>query len=116
MVLTDSDRIKREMLKAAQYGDVETIVKLRQAGGSVDTADKNGRSLLMVAVDQNRLGVVEYLLSEKVNVNAETVTGWTAIDLAEGKGRKEMFELLLNAGALRTPGGIKVAPHLDQRT
>ena len=106
MVLTDTERIARDLLKAAQMGDVETIKKLARVGGSLNTADKNGRTLLMVAVDQNRMDVFEYLLSQKANVNAATVHGWTAIDLAEGMGRHEMFERLLAAGARRTSGGV----------
>lgn len=112
MALVDAKDIG-SLPEATQYVSLESVTAFVEGGGSVNSANKTGRSLLMIAVDQNRMDVFDYLLSRGVDVDAKTVTGWTAIDLAEGKGRSEMFERLLKVGARRTPGGvIKPPPRL----
>ena len=77
-----------------QHGSLsETFAVLR--GLDLDTLDKHGNSILLLAVQTNRVDVVDELLRAEVNVNWMKFNGWTAAMSAAELGLSDVMRLLI---------------------
>lgn len=65
----------------------------------LNSKDENGLTLLMFAVIQNNIELVDYFIALGANINAQANNGWTALMYACDEGDIEMVNYLLNAGA-----------------
>ena len=71
--------------------------------------DAEGRTLLMMAVDESNLPAVELLVARGAAIDARDVHGATALALAAQMGFQEAVEVLLAAGAdpnVQDPSGL----------
>ena len=71
-----------DLISAAKLGDTRDIAKLVQRGASVDTTDKEGNTLLMLAARDGHSELVEYLIKQRAKVNERNAVGDTALRLA----------------------------------
>ena len=75
------------------------IQNLVNSGLSVDTTDRMGRSLLILAILSYQLMLVEYLVTAKANLDYTKGVGLTALCIASYYGYADIAEKLADAGA-----------------
>jgi hypothetical protein len=81
-------------------GKTKAVEKFLAEGGSGETVNRSGETLLYVAVKANRPAIVKLLLDGKAKVDAVTkLTGRTALFEAACDGRLEIARLLIARGA-----------------
>ncbi|KAK0590853.1 hypothetical protein LWI29_032472 [Acer saccharum] len=59
-----------ELLEAAGYDDINDVISLASSGVPLHSKDSQGRTALHMAAANAHLGIVEYLNSRGVDVNA----------------------------------------------
>ena len=106
------------LMRAAKNGDSEAMKVLIAAGADASLAQPNGTTVLMLASGVGRglgvfakdygteadlLGGVQVLLAQKVNVNASTTNGMTALHYAAQAGLDTIVAELAKAGANLEP-------------
>lgn len=64
-----------------------------------ESTDKKGRTPLFYASIRAQFDVIEYLLSEKANVNARDCIGQSPLHIACAAGNNEIVDMMLRAGA-----------------
>ena len=85
---------------AASKGDVSKVKALLKAEpGLVSAADKDGATPLHHAAAAGQKAVVEALIDNKADINAQKHDGVTALQVAAALGYKDIVELLLANGA-----------------
>ena len=84
--------------KAATLGNIEAVKQHLAAGADVNAKDKYGRTPLHTAVDGDYKELIELLIAEGADVNANSKIG-TPLHSAATWGQKEIVELLIAAGA-----------------
>ena len=88
-----------DMLEAIKQDQVPAIAALLKRGFDVDTTDKEGNSLLMLAAKEGRVNAVKLLLKSRAKVNARNEFGETALMLAAIQGHLDIARELLQHGA-----------------
>jgi ankyrin repeat protein len=63
-------------------------------GVSPNLRDRNGRTLLMLAVENGHRDTVRLLLERGADPNAQSALGETALELAKRRGDAEIIQLL----------------------
>ncbi|MGA9599029.1 MAG: ankyrin repeat domain-containing protein [Methylocystis sp.] len=80
---------------AAQFGSIEIVRDLLEAGLSPDLAEANGATALHRAADANRYDVAELLIARGATLNPSPDKGIeTPLDLCVKKGHERLAELL----------------------
>ncbi|KXZ41102.1 hypothetical protein GPECTOR_794g17 [Gonium pectorale] len=87
------------LFRTAQYGYVEAVAALLQAGANKDAEDKDGATPLYVAAEKGHVEVVAALLQARANKEAANKDGATPLYAAAMNGHGEVFAALLQAGA-----------------
>ena len=94
------------LMNAVFRGDNDSARFQLEAGAAPDDRSKEGFTALMIAVIKNNKELVKLLLEKGADVNAMENNGFTpyicalCMDLADGKDRKEIAEMLKNAGGI----------------
>lgn len=92
---------EKDLLKAAESGDLELVSTLVDNGLNADSSDDYGSTALMVAGLWNRYHITEYLLARGAQVNSkDKLFHATALYFAALAGNVEIVRLLLQWGAL----------------
>ena len=85
---------------AAYQGDLAEVKRFLEQGISVDSRDSEGHTALHFAALNGKRDVVEFLLSQGADVDANFNSSWgTPLDLASLEGHKDVVELLISKGA-----------------
>jgi ankyrin repeat protein len=86
---------------AATMGYEEVVALLLDTGAHANTRDRQGVTPIMLACDNDHLGVVKMLVQhiEGQGLNDGNVDGWTALHHATRWGHDEVVRFLLLAGA-----------------
>jgi ankyrin repeat protein len=84
------------ILAAALQQDWTTVHRLLNAGASVDLADENKLTPLMVAAMQGNVDMVREFISRVMNLEATDRKGWSALHYAIASGKREIVNLLLS--------------------
>src|SRR6185369_5955611 len=90
---------EREMIAAAEGGELPVVRKLLAKGARVEARDQRGRSALLAATHRNRIDVARFLIQEGADVNAKDFIQDTPYLYAAAEGRIEILKLTLAAGA-----------------
>ena len=84
------------VMLASYYGRTEMVKQLHQQGAKIDPS---GWNPLIYAATNGFLHIIEYLLDEKVDINAISPNGTTALMMAVRSNHFDAVELLLKRGA-----------------
>ncbi len=82
---------------AVWFDGIELLLK--QGAASVHMRNKNKETFLMIAIEENFLKIVPFLLEYNIDVNAKNLQGQTALHLAAERGYFDIVRLLLKYGA-----------------
>jgi CDP-diacylglycerol---serine O-phosphatidyltransferase len=93
------ERKYENIREAIEAGDVSGFARMLGATPPDSVITSDGRTLLMVAVEESNLPAVELLLSRQAKTDARDQGGDTALSLAVDMGFEEAVEVLLAAGA-----------------
>jgi cytohesin len=85
--------------QASADDDSATIAIWLESGGNVDAQDEFGQTMMYLAAGNNRISVVNYLLSRHANINLPTSNGVTPLHTACNHGYSDIIRLLVEAGA-----------------
>jgi ankyrin repeat protein len=88
------------MIRSIQEGEptkVASILREFKSQFSLETMDKNGRTLLMISCQQGDLDNTLLLLKHGANINATTQSGKTPLSLAVTSGHLPIVKALLEA-------------------
>ena len=94
-----------EILDAAERSDSAAVISLLQRGMDINTTDRDGNTLLMIAARTGNLDLMTFLITSRASVNQRNRFGDTALLLAAMKGGIAGVELLHKNGAQLEPGG-----------
>jgi ankyrin repeat protein len=83
------------LVVAALKQDWKTVLRMLDAGGSVETADDTGVTPLMAAAMQGDVGIIRTLLERHASVDSTDLTGRSALHYAVTAGKLEALQLLL---------------------
>lgn len=83
-----------DIFDAIEFGDLESVKMYWQARIEIDYQEKEGNTMLMLAVYYGIIDIVEYLLSKGPNLNLRNNQGQTAADIALEKGYTRILEML----------------------
>ena len=102
LVLTASEALGgsyEDMILAAQKGDMVNMEYLMDRGLDPNSTDRDGNSLLTIAITQGSEPLVEFLIRRKAKLEGLNRNGETALQLAAFKGQVGVVKRLLAAGA-----------------
>lgn len=86
--------------KAAQTGDVASVVKALTAGKDVNMVDSHGRPLLSIAAERGQLPVIRELISRQADLEKKDNRGMTPLYIAAGHNQLPVVQELVAAGAV----------------
>jgi ankyrin repeat protein len=93
------------LLNACAAGDTEAVRSLLQSGHHANEAfPLIGTKPLMLAAAYGHVETAKLLLASGADVNASDATGWTALHAGAYKGDAALVTLLLERGAIQSPG------------
>ncbi len=96
----DLPKADLELLDAASLGSIERIEKALSNGASINARNEcYGASSLLLAVSEEKLYAVKFLLQKGAFVESKTNEGITALMVASQYSNEEMLKCLIAAGA-----------------
>lgn len=105
---------EREMIAAAENGELPVVRRLLADGGRIEARDQRGRTALLAATHRNRVDVARFLIQEGADVNAKDFIQDTPFLYAGAEGRNDILKLVLEAGAnlkdINRYGGTALIP------
>jgi len=90
---------ERTMFQYAYTGDLAEVEALASKGVSVEVADQDQRTPLMLAAYNGHTSVVEFLSENGADVNAQDKSGQSALTYAVKRSFRETTKFLLEEGA-----------------
>jgi serine/threonine-protein phosphatase 6 regulatory ankyrin repeat subunit B len=85
-----------EAMKAGQINLAELLIR---RGAGVNAKDKDGKTPLHWALENNSINLAELLIQGGAEVNAQDKDGWTPLHWAAEKNHAAVVELLIKSGA-----------------
>jgi len=105
---------ERDMIAAAERGELPVVRNLLADGARIDARDQRGRTALLAATHRNRTEVARFLIQEGADVNAKDFVQDTPFLYAGAEGRDDILKLALTAGAnlkdINRYGGTALIP------
>lgn len=86
------------LLKAADHGDINKVLKLLDKGADIKTRDKYGETSLHLACRWGKIELVKALLTKGASIKAKDNAGWTPLHEACKNGNVDVVEALLTMG------------------
>ena len=87
----------KELIIAANKGDMESVKKLLVQGVDMNSEDYNGRTALMIAARDGHIEVVKALIANGADINYKNHWGSTALSWAKSSGHTEIIQLIEEA-------------------
>jgi uncharacterized protein len=88
----------RELIEAAAAGRLDRVSQLIRDKAPLEARDGQGRTALLLAVDQNHVEVARALLRAGASINTQAQNLDTPWLLAGARGRTEIIETMIPAG------------------
>lgn len=94
-----------DLMMAANNGVNERVVELLEKGMDVNTTDRDGNSLLMIAIRTDNQPLIDFLLQHRASTWRRNRYGDDALLMAANDGKLETVKKLVAAGAeVQHPG------------
>lgn len=91
---------KTPLMDAVRYpGNLEVVKFMFNNGADISLRDRNGNTVLLMAVFAQKLNVVEFLLANGADINSRNNDGLAPLSIAEKQGFSAMIKLLKKHGA-----------------
>ena len=90
---------ERDMIAAAERGELLVVKKLLAGGARIDARDQRGRTALLAATHRNLVETARFLIQEGADVNAKDFIQDSPYLYAAAEGRIEILKMTLAAGA-----------------
>lgn len=97
--------VYEEILDAANNGRTGEVIGLLRKGLDINTADRDGSSLLAIAARTGNLELIEFLLNNRGSLERRNRYGDTPLLLAVSQNHGEVVRRLVKAGADINPAG-----------
>lgn len=94
-----------DILDAAEKNETAAVIDLLKRGMDVNTADRAGTTLLMIAARNGNLDLLRTLLSNRASISRRNQFGDSALLLAALNARFDAARLLMEKGAEVNPSG-----------
>lgn len=94
-----------DVLSAAENNRTEEVISLLRRGLDVNTADRDGSTLLVIAARTGNLELTEFLTANRANLRKANRFGDTALHLAVSQGHLPIVQRLVASGAELNPTG-----------
>lgn len=94
-----------DVLSAAENNRTEEVISLLRRGLDVNTADRDGSTLLAIAARTGNLALTDFLTANRANVRKANRFGDTALHLAISQGHLPIVQRLVASGADLNPTG-----------
>ncbi|KAA0046731.1 potassium channel AKT1 [Cucumis melo var. makuwa] len=78
---------------AAEQNNLQLLKEIHRYGGDVTSARNNGTTALHVAVCEDNIEIVKFLLKQGADIDKPDVHGWTPRDLADQQGHEGIKNL-----------------------
>ena len=88
-----------DIIAAANMDDTPQVIDLLKRGMDVNTADRSGNSLLMIAARNANHELLDFLVGNRANLSRKNRYGDSALMLAAFRGHDRIVLKLLAAGA-----------------
>lgn len=88
-----------DLMMAANNGVTEQVIELLQKGMDVNTTDRDGNSLLMIAVRTDNQPLVDFLLQHRASLWRRNRYGDDVLMQATNDGKLDVVKKLVAAGA-----------------
>jgi len=99
----ECDKLGRNAVHvAAECGQVEAVIKLKQIGLDMESKTESGQTPLHYAAKEGQVEVVKFLLQEKVDIYHRDVNGRSALFLSVSSQHTDTSAILLHSGAEMT--------------
>ncbi|HSV24467.1 MAG TPA: ankyrin repeat domain-containing protein [Xanthobacteraceae bacterium] len=89
---------QRELLQAAEHGEIATMKRLIAAGALLDPVDRRRQTPLLIAVEKGQYEAAALLIQARADINAQAENMDTPWLLAGALGRTEMLRLMIPKG------------------
>jgi hypothetical protein len=99
-----------DLLAAARKGQNQEIAALLSRGANIESADRDGRTALMIAAEHGHAGTVKLLLDRGAKPDARDREGWTAYALALIDGHDDVVKVFPPHAPLRAALDVKWTP------
>ncbi|CAH0032595.1 unnamed protein product [Clonostachys rhizophaga] len=96
--LGDKD-MQKSLCRAAEFGPTSMVELLLERGGDIETKNKEGCSLLILAAKNGHEDTVKFLVEKSAKIEETDELGRTALSWAAEDGNLETVEYLLEKGA-----------------
>ena len=114
----DMNALNEHLLIAAQRGEIETVLKLLQAGANIDVTDAQGRTPVMRATYKHHTALVRALLQAGADINIRDNQKENPLLHAGAQGWLDILNLAIEAKADTTLtnryGGISLIPAAER--
>jgi ankyrin repeat protein len=97
--------VYEDILLAANDGRTDDVVGLLRRGLDVNTTDRDGSTLLMIAARTGNPDLTEFLLNNRGSLERRNRFGDTALLLAVSQNQDAIVRRLVKAGAVINPEG-----------
>ena len=86
--------------EAASNGNLKAVKQHLDISHDVEQIDKKyGNTPLISAAFGGQIEIVNYLISKKANLDAQSHNGWTALHVAAWRGEYDIVQILINHDA-----------------
>jgi hypothetical protein len=99
-----------ELRNAAKKGQAAQVAELLRKGASIESADKNGRTPLILAAERGHADVVKLLLDGGAKPDARDRDGWNAYGRAVIENREDVVKLFPRQDPIAVALDVKLAP------
>lgn len=86
-------------MEAAAIGNKALLQEMVTSGGTINTHDESGQSLLIEAARHGHLPIVQYLIEQGADIAHADKKGWNALHAAAYEGHMDIATYLVDNGA-----------------
>ena len=97
--------VYEDILAAAENGRNDEVISLLRRGMDINTTDRDGSTLLVIAARTGNYDLTDFLLSNRANALKRNRYGDTPLHLAVSQGHIKVVERLIDGGADLNPEG-----------